>query len=123
MTSSVSLLASMVLVVISEAMLFLSILWSVVLSLVAHSIYSMGSTGALATCSTVAGTVETSTVYSNTLTLLNTDLLLTSGVVSVGAVHSMQMKTMIQTMGLLLVVIALGTTFLLVQCCEYLHLY
>ena len=43
MTSSISLLASMVLVVISEAMLFISILWSVVLSLVAHSIYSSNS--------------------------------------------------------------------------------
>ncbi len=41
MTSSISLLASMVLVVISEAMLFISILWSVVLSLVAHSMYSI----------------------------------------------------------------------------------
>ncbi len=83
----------------------------------------MGSTETLTSCCTNGSAVDTSTVYSNTLTLLNTDLLLTSGVVSVGAVHSMQMKTMVQTMGLLLVVIALGTTFLLVQCCEYLHLY
>ena len=40
MTSSVSLLAAVVLVVVSEVMLFISILWSVVLSLVAHSIYT-----------------------------------------------------------------------------------
>jgi len=83
----------------------------------------MGTTGSLSECSCIAAAVDVSTVYSNTLTLLNTDLLLWSGVVSIAAVHSMTMKSMIQTMGLLLVVVMLGTTFLLVQCCEYLHLY
>ena len=38
-TSSLSVLVSVVLVVVSEVMLFISILWSVVLCLVAHSIY------------------------------------------------------------------------------------
>ena len=40
MTCSVSILAAVVLVVVSEVMLFISILWSVVLVLVAHSIYT-----------------------------------------------------------------------------------
>ena len=40
LTPSISLLAAVILVVVSEAMLFISILWSVVLSLVAHSIYT-----------------------------------------------------------------------------------
>lgn len=66
---------------------------------------------------------DASTIYSNTLTLLNTDLLLTSGVVSVAAIHSMTMKTLVQSNSMLLVVVMLGTVFLLVQCCEYLHLY
>ena len=37
LTAGVCILASVVLVIVSEAMLFISILWSVVLALVAHS--------------------------------------------------------------------------------------
>jgi len=67
--------------------------------------------------------VDAVTVYSNTLTLLNTNLLLTSGVVSIGGMHSITMKTAVQSSVLLMLVVVLGTVFLLVQCCEYLHLY
>jgi len=123
LTSSVSLLASVVLVVVSEAMLFISILWSVVLSLVAHSIYVMGSTDTLGSSSTGHGVLSTGVAYSNTLTLLNTDLLLTSGVVSIAGMHGMTMKTIVHAMLMMLVVCMLGTVFLLVQCIEYLHLY
>ena len=67
--------------------------------------------------------MDTSTVTNNTLTLLNTSLLLTSGVVSVGGVHALTMKTHVQSVGLFMVVVALGTSFMMVQCCEYIHLY
>ena len=66
---------------------------------------------------------DASTIYSNTLTLLNTDLLLTSGVVSVAAIHAMTMKTLVHSNSMLLLVVMLGTVFLLVQRFEYLHLY
>ena len=66
---------------------------------------------------------DATTVYSNTLTLLNSTLLLTSGVVSVAAIHSMSMKTPVMSSAMLAVVVLLGTLFLMVQCCEYLHLY
>ena len=39
MTSSLSVLSAVALIVLSEAMLFISILWSVVLHLVAQTIY------------------------------------------------------------------------------------
>jgi len=123
MTSSVSLLAAVVLVVVSEVMLFISILWSVVLSLVAHSIYTTGSTNTLATTVVSTSSTDAVSVYSNTLTLLNSTLLLTSGVVSVAAVHSISMKTSVMSSAMLMVVVVLGTVFLMVQCCEYLHLY
>lgn len=41
-TASVSVLASVVLLVLSEAALFVSFLWTVVLQLVAHSAYITG---------------------------------------------------------------------------------
>ena len=69
------------------------------------------------------GSVATITMYSNTLTLLNTNLLLASGVVSVAAIHSVTMKTLVHTNYMLVLVVVLGTVFLLVQCCEYIHLY
>ena len=86
-------------------------------------VYATGSVGVLSTLDIELGVVASSTVYSNTLTLLNTDLLLTSGVISVGAIHSITMKTVVQSNGMLLLVVMLGTVFLLVQCCEYMHLY
>ena len=77
----------------------------------------------LSTVSVVGTTMDTSIVVSNTLTLLNTSLLLTSGVVCVGAVHASTLKTHVQCTGLLMVVVGLATLFLMVQCCEYIHLY
>ena len=83
----------------------------------------MGSTDTLGSSSTGHGVLSTGVAYSNTLTLLNTDLLLTSGVVSIAGMHGMTMKTIAHAMLMLLVVCMLGTVFLLVQCIEYLHLY
>ena len=40
-TNSVALMVSVVLVVVSEVMLFISILWSVVLFLVSHTVYTL----------------------------------------------------------------------------------
>ena len=82
-----------------------------------------GSVGVLSTVVVQLGVVDCSSVYSNTLTLLNTDLLLSSGVVSVSVVHSMTMKTLVHSNTAILLVVLLGTVFLLVQCCEYMHLY
>jgi len=104
-------------------MLFISILWSVVLSLVAHSVYVMGSTDTLSASTLVHSSVSATTMYANTLTLLNTDLLITSGVVSIAAMHGMTMKSLTNAVVLLVVVCMLGSVFLLVQCIEYLHLY
>jgi heme/copper-type cytochrome/quinol oxidase subunit 3 len=84
---------------------------------------SCGSTGALVDMVLSIGSMDTISVYSNTLTLLNTDLLVSSGVLSISGIHSMTMKTTIQTCGMLVLVVVLGTVFLMVQCCEYIHLY
>ena len=69
------------------------------------------------------GHVGNTSVYINTLTLLNTNLLVTSGVVSIAAMHAVVMKTPVLSNSMLMVVVVLGSIFLLVQCCEYLHLY
>ena len=82
-----------------------------------------GSTGALADTVISMGNQDTVLLYSNTLTLVNTDLLVTSGILSVSAIHSTTMKTTTQTAGMLLLVVLLASVFLMVQCCEYIHLY
>ena len=64
-----------------------------------------------------------SVLYQNTLTLLNSMLLLTSGVVSVAAVHTHTMKLLVASTVYLSIIVALATVFLGVQCCEYVHLY
>ena len=80
----------------------------------------VGSTDAVTLSVT---TISTSTVYSNTLTLLNTDLLLTSGIMSVGAAHSINMKCLVQSNSMFLLIVLVGMVFVLIQCCEYVHLY
>lgn len=122
-TNSIGLMVSVVLVVVSEVMLFVSILWSVVLFLVAHSVYTTGSTASIVSVSSGLGTSDVTTMYANTLTLLNTNLLLASGVVSIAAIHAVSMKTPVIGTTMMLVVSMLGTVFLVVQCCEYIHLY
>ena len=83
----------------------------------------IGSTGALVDVVVSMGAMDSTSVYSNTLTLLNTELLVSSGVLSVSGIHSITMKTSVQTGSILLLVVLLGTVFLMVQCCEYVHLY
>lgn len=94
---------------------------------VAHFHYVLswctGGVSSLAVVVVSSTSTDAVTLYSNTLTLLNTNLLLTSGVVSIGGMHSITMKTSVLSSVLLMVVVVLGTVFLLVQCCEYLHLY
>ena len=82
-----------------------------------------GSSGALHDTVIAISNMDTVCMYSNTLTLLNTDLLVFSGVLSVSAIHSITMKTTTQTCSMLMLVVLMGTVFLTVQCCEYLHLY
>ena len=53
----------------------------------------MGSTGVMNTTTTGMGYYYVLTVYTNTLTLLNTNLLVTSGIVSIAAMHAVVMKT------------------------------
>lgn len=122
-TNSVALMVSVVLVVVSEVMLFISILWSVVLFLVSHTVYTTGSTSSIVSVSTSVGTNECTTMYANTLTLLNTNLLLASGVVSIASIHAVHMKTPVMSTVMMSMVAMLGTVFLVVQCCEYIHLY
>nr|QHQ98640.1 cytochrome c oxidase subunit 3 [Lacrimia lanifica] len=122
-TPSITLLVSTVLVVVSEVMLFISILWSVVLVLVAHSIHQTGGVGVMVHSTPQLGHVGSTSVYVNTLTLLNTNLLVTSGIVSIAAMHAVVMKTSVLSNSMLMLVVVLGSVFLLVQCCEYLHLY
>ena len=83
----------------------------------------MGSSGVMSHMVISNSYAVVSSLYANTLTLLNTNLLVTSGVLSVGAMHSVVMKTNSLSNSLLLMVVGLGTLFLMVQCCEYLHLY
>ena len=62
-------------------------------------------------------------LYQNALTLLNTDLLLFSGAVSIAAVHSHAMLLPTAAAVQLVGIVLLACMFLTVQCCEYLHLY
>nr|QHQ98657.1 cytochrome c oxidase subunit 3 [Diplonema japonicum] len=121
--SSIALLASVVLLVVSEAALFISILWALVLVLVSHSVYISGSLHSLGYSVSDGGVEWVALVYQNTLTLLNTDLLLFSGCVSIAAVHSHTMHTPVAAALQLLLIVLLALVFLVVQCCEYLHLY
>ena len=73
--------------------------------------------------SIVGGASTTSTVFQNTLTLANTDLLLSSGVLSIAAVHHGASRTSTLSAMLYLCVVDVAILFLTVQGCEYLHLY
>nr|ATQ37457.1 cytochrome c oxidase subunit 3 [Diplonema ambulator] len=121
--SAVSVLAAVVLVVLSEAALFVSILWALILVLVAHSIYIAGSLHSIGSTVSSTGSEWHTLVYQNTLTLLNTDLLLFSGCVSIAAVHSHAMLLPVTASVQLLCIVLLALMFLSVQCCEYIHLY
>ena len=81
------------------------------------------SGGSVSTWYMGMGTQDVTTSYSNTLTLLNTNLLLASGVLSVGSVHAVGMKLPVLANSSMLLVMVLGTLFLSVQCCEYIHLH
>ena len=69
------------------------------------------------------GVDSVSLIYQNTLTLLNTDLLLSTGVVSIAAMHSHTMKNILHGTLCMTVLVTVASVFLLVQCCEYLHLF
>ena len=69
------------------------------------------------------GVEQHGVMYQNTLTLLNTHLLLWTGVLSVLAIHAHTMKVPVSVAAYLTAVCSLGGCFLLVQCCEYVHLY
>ena len=62
-------------------------------------------------------------MYQNTLTLLNTDLLLSSGVLAVAGMHTVVLQLLGVHCLLLTVVVIVAVLFLAVQCCEYIHLY
>eukprot|EP01012_Entosiphon_sulcatum_P016747 TRINITY_DN21636_c0_g1_i1.p1 TRINITY_DN21636_c0_g1~~TRINITY_DN21636_c0_g1_i1.p1 ORF type:complete len:193 (-),score=11.35 TRINITY_DN21636_c0_g1_i1:37-615(-) len=121
--SAVGLLAGVVLLVLSEVALFVSVIWALVLVLVAHSSYTTAGLLPLAVTVAVDGVEQYGVLYQNTLTLLNTHLLLWTGVLSILAVHAHAMKLPISASLYLAEVVCLGGCFLLVQCCEYVHLY
>ena len=77
----------------------------------------------LAVCLAADGVEHHGVMYQNTLTLVNTHLLLWTGVLSVLAVHAHTMKLPVSIAGYLVAVCCIGGCFLLVQCCEYVHLY
>nr|QHQ98702.1 cytochrome c oxidase subunit 3 [Sulcionema specki] len=122
-TNSTSLVLSMVLVVLSEAALFVSILWVVVLVLVStHSSY-IEYPSLLYNIIITYGTTTSGVHFQNALTIINTDLLLFTGVLSVVVVHCNSTSTMLYTHSLFTYIIILGGVFVVVQCCEYVHLY
>lgn len=57
------------------------------------------------------------------LTLVNSDLLFSSGVATIMMVHVLSGSITVLGDVLLSVVVGLGCVFLGVQCCEYVHLY
>jgi heme/copper-type cytochrome/quinol oxidase subunit 3 len=77
----------------------------------------------LAVSLAVDGTDVYSVMYQNTLTLLNTDLLLWTGAVSISAIHAHAMRTPVVACTQLSMIVCIASCFLLVQCCEYIHLY
>ena len=69
------------------------------------------------------GSSDSVVLYANTLTMLNTSLLLYSGVVSVSLVHTLVLKTLVMSNTMVVSISLLAIVFLGVQCVEYLHLY
>ena len=69
------------------------------------------------------GYIATVSIAENTLTAANTDLLLASGVCSAAALHHTHAKAVVLSSVLWTAVVDLAGVFLLVQCCEYQHLY
>ena len=62
-------------------------------------------------------------VFQNTLTLINTDLLLASGVASMLSMHAHTLRVPVLCTCMLAVVALQATAFLAVQCIEYMHLH
>nr|ATQ37484.1 cytochrome c oxidase subunit 3 [Rhynchopus euleeides] len=119
---AISIMAGITLLVLSEVSLFTSILWSVVSLLLRVGEHAL-LVVSLQHTSTDDGVEVSSVVLQNTLTLMNSYLLITSGVVSVSALHCCTMRVHVLYTSSLLVVLVLGTAFLGVQCIEYVHLY
>ncbi len=84
---------------------------------------SADSVSPLGTQLLALSTEHLAVVYQNTLTLLNSDLLLATGALSIAAVHSHTMRTATSGCFYLSLIVCAASAFLLVQCCEYLHLY
>ena len=60
---------------------------------------------------------------ANALTMVNTTLLLTTGVLAGYAVHALSMRLPVLACTLMHTIVSLGMLFLSVQCMEYGHLY
>nr|QHQ98672.1 cytochrome c oxidase subunit 3 [Rhynchopus humris] len=118
---STMLLYSVVLVTISEVALFGSLLLSVLYTFSGCAF--TGSLGCMYQCTVLLDVEWGITLYQNTLTLLNTDLLLTSGVWGVAAMHAVVLHLLLVHCYATTTIILLAVVFLAVQCCEYLHLY
>ena len=68
-------------------------------------------------------TLWSSHIIANALTLINTVLLISSGMVAVAALHASSLRAHILYSSLVVVVVVAATAFLSVQCMEYMHLY
>nr|QHQ98624.1 cytochrome c oxidase subunit 3 [Namystynia karyoxenos] len=113
---------SVLLLVVSECALFGTILWVVVLFLLACS----GSTyfgNILQHHHLGWGVTSSGLVFQNALTLANSDLLFTTGMLALVVVHSMAGSLLCCAEAGCGVVVVLGSVFLEVQVCEYGHLY
>merc|ERR1711904_465218 len=98
-------------------------LWCVVLLLCSAPATTSTTHGVLANIVIESGTTHTVFVFQNALTLANTDLLLTTGVLAVAIMHLIVYRIIVGAQLLLGILIVAGKLFLGVQCCEYLHLY
>merc|ERR1712083_1235604 len=67
--------------------------------------------------------VTTGLVFQNALTLANTDLLFATGLLAVIVMHCHAALMLAHIQLWLGIIVMAGSVFLVVQCCEYQHLY
>lgn len=121
--ASVAVSCAVALVIVSEIAVFGCALWVVILLLVSGTANNTVTVGVLQHVTVDGTAMIVGTVFQNALTLANTDLLFMTGLLAVVVMNN-HATLMLGSIQLWIGVIVLaGTVFLVVQCCEYQHLY
>nr|ATQ37471.1 cytochrome c oxidase subunit 3 [Diplonema sp. ATCC 50224] len=122
-SASLSLMSAIALLIISEALLFVTVLWVVILHLVTTSALMDSSIACAAVHAYADNSSHRLLTVANALTAINTATLVCSSVTVVLGVHTITRSIQCHGILMLAITIVLATGFAAVQCVEYLHLY